>query len=709
MQSCLHRTVDQARQQGQGVRIRLRLSETPELADLPWEFLYDAGQSHFLAYSTTTPLVRYLDLAQTVPALAVPPPLNILVMIANPRDHGYANLDVEAEWRKVHSALANLQQRGLVQVTRLEAATLSALQRQLRRDDYHIFHFVGHGGFDRQTQSGVLLLEDEQGRSRRVSGHYLGALLRDHFSLRLALLNACEGARTSRFDPFAGVAQHLVQQGIPAVIAMQFEITDQAAITLAHEFYSALADNYGVDAALTEARKALYTAGNDIEWGTPVLYMRVQRGELFDLADFAATQMAPPTAQSALSREASAPTPSAEQLLQPTPETAVKDDTTQAEKVPASSTAATLEPSPATRQEQTKRPEPIVHDEARTANDANRIFRDEKPKADPLIPSTPKGRQWWKVGLGLVGVIVVVPLSIFAIQSYQDNRLRTQATSRVQQAQATTTALAVDVRTQMVTQAPALQPLAERFNMLFVEVPAGEFQMGSPEGVGDSDEHPQHTVALDTFWINQTEVTNAQYRPFIEAGGYQQDQWWTDAGRQWRDENKITQPYYWNAADWNGDNYPVVDVSWYEAVAYAQWLSNEFTLTVRLPTEAEWERAARGDDGRIYPWGNEWDGAKANYCAKECYSGSGGYDGYTSTAPVGSYTTGASRYGVLDMAGNVREWTATWWLNNYENYANLVNNSAEGNADTRRVVRGSSWGSDPYYARGQPPRGQPRQ
>ncbi len=168
-------------------------------------------------------------------------------------------------------------------MTRLKAATLSALQRQLQGGQYHIFHFIGHSGFDKQEQRGALLLEDEQRRSRLVDSNYLGALLRDHSSLRLALLNSCEGARTSRTDLFAGVAQHLVQQGIPAVIAMQFEITDQAAITLSYEFYNALANNYRVDAALSEARKALYAAGNDIEWGTLVLYLRAQDSKLFDL------------------------------------------------------------------------------------------------------------------------------------------------------------------------------------------------------------------------------------------------------------------------------------------------------------------------------------------------------------------------------------------------------------------------------------------
>lgn len=148
VQSGLQRSLDRARQQGQGVRIRLRLSDAPALADLPWEFLYDPTQSHFLAYSTLTPLVRYLDLPNTVAPLAVQPPLKVLVMIANPRDHSYTTLNVEEEWRKVQDALADLEARGLVQVARLEAATLSALQRQLRRDQYHIFHFVGHGGFD---------------------------------------------------------------------------------------------------------------------------------------------------------------------------------------------------------------------------------------------------------------------------------------------------------------------------------------------------------------------------------------------------------------------------------------------------------------------------------------------------------------------------------------------------------------------------------
>jgi tetratricopeptide (TPR) repeat protein len=281
VRGCLRSSLDEAGRQGAGLRVRIRLAEAPELADVPWEFLYNPALNRFLVLSVDTPLVRYVDLPERIRPLTVKPPLKVLVMISCPSD--YPQLDVEQEWTRLREALGDLEQRGLVAIDRLEEATLLALQQRLRREEYHVFHFVGHGGFDQQAQDGVLLLEDEGGRGRPVSGQYLGTLLHDERTLRLVILNACEGARTSRTDPFAGTAQSVVQQGIPAVIAMQFEITDEAAITLAHEFYSALADGYPVDAALAEARKAIFAQDNDVEWGTPVLYMRAPDGRVFDI------------------------------------------------------------------------------------------------------------------------------------------------------------------------------------------------------------------------------------------------------------------------------------------------------------------------------------------------------------------------------------------------------------------------------------------
>ena len=281
VRGCLRSSLDEASRQGAGLRIRLRLAGAPKLADLPWEYLYNPALNRFLVLSVKTPIVRYLDLPERIRPLAVKPPLRVLVMISSPSN--YPSLDVDREWAKLKEALGDLEQRGLVTLERLEEATLMTLQRRLRWGEYHIFHFIGHGGFDERAQDGVLLLEDEHGRGRRVSGQDLGVLLHDERTLRLAILNACEGARTSRSDPFAGTAQSLVQQGIPAVIAMQFEITDEAAIAMAHEFYTALADGYPVDAALAEARKAIFAQENDVEWGTPVLYMRSPDGRIFDI------------------------------------------------------------------------------------------------------------------------------------------------------------------------------------------------------------------------------------------------------------------------------------------------------------------------------------------------------------------------------------------------------------------------------------------
>jgi CHAT domain len=282
VRACFRSSLDEVRRQGagSGLRVRLRLMD-PELVDLPWEYLYNPSVNRFIALSVQTPLVRYMDLAERIQPIPVTPPIRVLVMISSPTD--FPSLDVEAEWTRLNESLHDLLESGHIAIDRLDDASLGALQRRLRQSQYHIFHFIGHGEFDQDAQEGVLILEGENERGHRVSSQYLGMLLHDHESLRVAILNACEGARTSRTDPFAGSAQSLVQQGIPAVIAMQFEIADDVASTFAHEFYGALADGYPIDAALTEARKAIFAAGREVEWGTPVLYLRAPDGRIFDV------------------------------------------------------------------------------------------------------------------------------------------------------------------------------------------------------------------------------------------------------------------------------------------------------------------------------------------------------------------------------------------------------------------------------------------
>ena len=282
VKNCLHNSIDMAGQDAK-LRIRLRLTDVPELADIPWEFLYNSSRNNFLALSEETALVRQLDQPTPIRPLTVPPPLQVLVMISSPED--YQELDVQGEWDKLNSALKDLIQHGLVSLERLDKPTLPVLRRHLshNRNKYHIFHFIGHGGFDKQAGDGALALEDDRKKARLVDGQELGTILYDYRSLRLVILNACEGAHASRKDPFAGIAQRLIQKQIPAVVAMQFEISDEAAKIFAYDFYGAIADGLPLEAALAEARKAIYAEGNAVEWGTPVLYLRAPDGLIFKI------------------------------------------------------------------------------------------------------------------------------------------------------------------------------------------------------------------------------------------------------------------------------------------------------------------------------------------------------------------------------------------------------------------------------------------
>jgi tetratricopeptide (TPR) repeat protein len=285
------RSVDAAERAKQNLRLRLQFdsdagTEGAEIAELPWECLYSRELDRFLALSTLTPLVRYVALAQPERTLAVTLPLRILVIVSNPSD--LPRLDVEQEWARLNDGVRELVDLGLVVVERLEAATLTALRQHLRREQTHILHFIGHGFLEQSEvdptlEEGALLFENEVGHSVSVSAKEMATLLHDHDALRLVFLNACHGASSDSQNFFAGVAQKLVQQGVPTVLAMQFAVSDAAAIALAHEFYQSLADGLPLESAVSEARKAIYSEGNEFEWATPVLFSRSPNGEILAL------------------------------------------------------------------------------------------------------------------------------------------------------------------------------------------------------------------------------------------------------------------------------------------------------------------------------------------------------------------------------------------------------------------------------------------
>ena len=231
-----------------------------------------------------------------------------------------------------------------------------------------------------------------------------------------------------------------------------------------------------------------------------------------------------------------------------------------------------------------------------------------------------------------------------------------------------------------------------------VLVPAGEFMMGTPEGSdGLPDEHPARLVYLGAFWIDRYEVTNADYEKFVRATGYEPPANANPASTLW--EHNAPLPGI--------EQHPVVNVSWLDAIAFCRWAEK------RLPTEAEWEKAARGPDGRVYPWGNEWDFEKANsasYWAKRTVQfnnsvdweafwlkGDGaaisrekGIRGEVLTLPIASFPAGASPYGALDLAGNAAEWVQDWYNPNY--YRTAPASDPQGpERGAIKAMRGGSW------------------
>ncbi len=249
---------------------------------------------------------------------------------------------------------------------------------------------------------------------------------------------------------------------------------------------------------------------------------------------------------------------------------------------------------------------------------------------------------------------------------------------------------------------------------LFCEIPAGEFLMGNTnetDSMSDNDEAPQFTYNKinSNYFISRYPVTNAQFDLFVnDPQGYGNNAWWTKAGLEWR-KNRTAPPKQGGAFDL--PNHPVVNISWYESQAFTRWLDKKikdsgFKLQVwkgniveslnlgkdkwqiRLPTEAEWEKAARGTDGLRYPWGNEITPDHANYSDTNL----------NATSAVGAFPLGTNHYGPLDMSGNVWEWCMTQWTEDgYNSYELSENHNVEG--DSRRVVRGGAFNNDDFDVR----------
>lgn len=273
----------EAENMGRGIRLRL-IFENPEIAALPWEFLYEESTNTFLANDPKTALSRYIDVPlrrQEIKPASLP--LKMLLVISSPSD--LDPLDSEGEEGLIRKALEKHISSGLIQIDTISKATIDAIYQKMNDKAYNVFHFIGHGVFG--NNKGHVALVDEDGRASLLDDEAFANLFLGRRGLGLVILNSCEGAMTSSGQVFRGMAPCLVQRGIPAVVAMQYTILDSTAKIFAEEFYRSLARGEPVDRAVQSARNliSIKVKLDNRDFATPVLFMRAKDGLILNLQE----------------------------------------------------------------------------------------------------------------------------------------------------------------------------------------------------------------------------------------------------------------------------------------------------------------------------------------------------------------------------------------------------------------------------------------
>lgn len=265
--------------EGFGLRLGFRLEDVRELTVLPWEFLFDSQRDKYFSLVNGQSIVRKVRLDISAEPLAPDEPLRILALSSNPNDR--CSLATDQEWSLIEESLSDATSEGLVKVRRLESPSLEELRREFRTESPHILHFMGHGNYRQSTGLGSILLKDDAGASLEVSEFHLG-LITQGAKLKLAFMNACFTAGSSRTWTFTALAQALLKNGAEAVLGMRDEISDEAAQILTGRFYECLAKGLPLDTSLGEARQSLALIGDQCdtggecfpEWAVPVLFQR---------------------------------------------------------------------------------------------------------------------------------------------------------------------------------------------------------------------------------------------------------------------------------------------------------------------------------------------------------------------------------------------------------------------------------------------------
>lgn len=282
---------------GRGVRLRL-IFEEPQMAAIPWEFLYDESTNTFLANDPKTALSRYIDVPlrrQDIKPASLP--LKILLIISSPKN--LDPLDSAGEEKLIRKALEKHINTNMIEIDIINKATIDAIYQRLNENEdeepYNVLHFIGHGLF--KNNKGLVALVDDNDRARLLDDESFANLFLGKRGLGLVILNSCEGAKTSSGQAFRGMAPRLVQRGIPAVIAMQYPIRDITAKIFAEEFYRSLARANPVDEAVQSARNliSIKTRLDNRDFATPVLFMRAKDGVILNLREAQPPSASPQT------------------------------------------------------------------------------------------------------------------------------------------------------------------------------------------------------------------------------------------------------------------------------------------------------------------------------------------------------------------------------------------------------------------------------
>lgn len=533
-----------------GLRIRLVIDPLQNgcaaIAALPWELLYDPASTGYLSLQRDSPVVRFLEGPDPPPARPLIGKLRVLAAICSPRD--LPRLDGSAERTAVQRWL------GIpgVHPEVLDHATLDEVVSRLLAEEFHVLHFSGHGGFSHG--SGTLAFERPDGTAEKLDAEFLAAALAGAPALRLVVVNACESDRSPRdlgTDPFSGIVSALIRSRVPAVVGMQFPISDRAAARFAEVLYASLAAGNPIDAAVTEGRLALRRYGSGLEWATPTLHLRVSDGHLFERTDPGSAMLpAEPEPQP------TEPTPPLQLVaLEPRPRAY------RIRPLAASAALVLLTALGWATWRLTRLDEPEV--QARTADPADA----EPPAAGAGVPDGQVAPDW-------------------------------------------------------VCPAHELLPGFE-----WIYVPAGSLEL-PPDEAGRT---PPLLIVPEAFCIGRYEITRGQQRSVLP------------------DEAEPA------GDDGTDDRLPASGVSFDLAQRFVDRLNERHRDPLyRLPTDAEWEYAARAGSKAAYSFGND---AAELYLHGNCLGRGGIHDGFEDAlAPVGHYQP--NMLGLCDVHGNVWEWVS---------------------------------------------------